>query len=149
MIGRTILSVALVLLTVSAAGAQERSAHANYVLRCAGCHGMEGAGTAEGGIPDFRGYVGAFTRTEAARTYVMHVPGVVSASLSDAEIAAVMNYLVEEWGGESIPDPFVPFTPNEVTRLRAVPVEDVVAFRREVVDDLAERGIATADYPWP
>lgn len=149
MTGRTILAIALGLLTVSTAGAQERSAHANYVLRCAGCHGMEGAGTAEGGIPDFRGYVGAFTHTEAARTYVMHVPGVISASLSDAEIAAVMNYIVEKWGGESVPDPFEPFTSEEVTRLRAVPVEDVVAFRRRVVEDLSAMGIETAGYPWP
>ena len=110
---------------------------------------MDGTGSANGGIPDFRGLVGAFAGDDDGRTYVMHVPGVVGSGLSDAEIAGVMNYVFETWGEKSLPAPYVPFTPDEVTARRARPVDDVVAFRRDVVEKLSAQGISTADYPWP
>jgi len=131
------------------AQAQERSAHANYVLRCAGCHGMTGTGAPEAGIFDFNGFVGAFAGTQEGRTYLMHVPGVAGSGLSDADIAAVMNYVMETWAGDSLPEPFKPFTEAEVTERRAIHIPDVVAKRREVVGRLEEMGIETADYPWP
>lgn len=125
------------------------SARANYILRCTGCHGLEGAGSEIGGIPDFRGYVGAFSRTGDGRAYLMHVPGVVNSSLTNAEIAAVMNYVMQTFGGPSLPANFKPFTVEEVDALRTHPVEDVVAYRRDVVKALTAAGIATAGYPWP
>jgi len=36
-----------------------------------------------------------------------------------------------------------------VTERRAVPVGDVVAYRRQVVAELEREGLAIADYPWP
>lgn len=135
-----------------AAGAESAgplSARANYILRCTGCHGLEGAGSEIGGIPDFRGYVGAFSRTGDGRTYLMHVPGVVNSSLTNAEIAAVMNYVMQTFGEKSLPGDFKPFTVEEVDALRAQPVEDVVSYRRDVVKALTAAGIATAGYPWP
>lgn len=83
------------------------------------------------------------------RTYLMHVPGVIGASLSDAEIAAVLNYIMEKWAGTSLPGDFKPFDGEEVARLRAEPIGDVVSFRRQLVQGMTAKGIATADYPWP
>lgn len=143
------LVAGLVAGSVAIAETPHRQPRTNFILRCVGCHGMDGAGSEKGGIPDFRNYVGAFSRDEAGRTYVMHVPGVVNAGLSDAEIAEVMNYVMTTFGGPSLPDDYRPFDTAEVGRLRAVPVEDVVAFRRELAASLAEQGIATAGYPWP
>lgn len=134
---------------VAIAETQHRAPRTNFILRCVGCHGMDGAGSEKGGIPDFRDYVGAFSRDEAGRTYVMHVPGVVNASLTNAEIAEVMNYVMTTFGGPSLPDDYRPFDTAEVERLRAVPVEDIVAFRRNLSASLAKQGIATAGYPWP
>lgn len=144
------LTVALVglALGIGAVSAQEVG-RGNFILRCAGCHGMEGAGSQAGGIPDFRGYVGAFAHREDGRRYVMHVPGVAGASLSDRQIAEVMNYVMTTWGGPSLPPAYVPFTEAEVAALRAEPVGDVVAYRRKVVEELLGQGIATAGYPWP
>lgn len=127
----------------------ERTAEANYILRCAGCHGMAGAGVPHAGIPDFRNLVGAFAADEDGRTYIFHVPGVVGSSLSDAEKAAVINLIMKRWAGTSLPADYVAFTEAEVTARRAIPVESIVDFRRAIVDRLTAEGVATADYPWP
>ncbi|MCM5557218.1 cytochrome c [Pleomorphomonas sp. JP5] len=143
------LVAGLVAATVAIAETPHRKPRTNFILRCVGCHGMDGAGSEKGGIPDFRNYVGAFSRDEAGRTYVMHVPGVVNASLTNAEIAEVMNYVMTTFGGPSLPDDYRPLDEAEVDRLRAVPVEDIVALRRDLSASLAKQGIATAGYPWP
>lgn len=120
------------------------SARANYILHCSGCHGMSGAGTVEGGIPAFPNSVGHIAGSELGRTYITHVPGVVSTEMEDAEIAEVLNYILDEWsdGGQH-------FTAKEVTRRRAENVGDVVELRREVVEELKRAGVEIADYPWP
>ena len=142
------LGLALGVALCSPTAAQE-AGRSNFILRCAGCHTLDGSGSEAGGIPDFRNYVGAFAHTEDGRRYLMHVPGVVSASLSDKQIADVMNYVMETWAGSSLPADYRPFTGDEVTTLRAEPVDDVVAYRRKVAADLMAQGIETAGYPWP
>lgn len=145
---RLAVALAALMLGAGTISAQEVG-RSNFILRCAGCHGMEGAGSEAGGIPDFRGYVGAFAHSEDGRRYVMHVPGVVGASLSDRQIAEVMNYVMTTWGGVSLPAEYLPFTEAEVAALRGEPVGDVVAYRRKVAEELLGQGIATAGYPWP
>lgn len=145
---RPVLALLLAAL-LPAAPARAQSAHIDYMLKCSGCHGADGSGTPDRGIPDFRGYVDGFGRTEAGRTYVMHVPGVVNSSLPNARIAAVMNYVIASFGAPGTRSGVPPFTTEEVDRLRAVPVPDVVAYRREVADELARAGIPVAGYPWP
>jgi mono/diheme cytochrome c family protein len=143
------LVASLVAGSVALAETAHRMPRTNFILRCVGCHGMDGAGSEKGGIPDFRNYVGAFSRDEAGRTYVMHVPGVVNANLTNAEIADIMNYVMKTFGGPSLPDDYRPFDKAEVDRLRAVPVKDIVGLRRDLSASLAKQGIATAGYPWP
>ncbi|SFJ68517.1 hypothetical protein [Celeribacter neptunius] len=145
------LSFALALLPAALAAADQpsRTAHTNYILRCAGCHGFEGGGTPEGGIPAFPGSVGHIAGTEMGRTYMMHVPGVVGASLNNREIAEVMNYVLDVWGEAEGGESAAYFSEEEVSRRRAIEVPDVVAYRRLVVDELTEMGIAVAEYPWP
>lgn len=123
----------------------DRTPQANYILRCAGCHALDGTGHIPGGIPPFPGFISHIVNDDDGRTYVMHVPGVVASSLSDNEIAAVLNYVAERWGGV----PFVPFDAEEVARRKLVPVKDLVAFRRELVSKLGKQGVELAAYPWP
>jgi hypothetical protein len=106
---------------------------------------MQGMGTVSGGIPPFPNSVGHIASIDMGRTYILHVPGVISTNMTDAEVAAVLNFILEYWGdGHG-----APFTATEVTERRAVPVEDVVVFRRSVVDELNDIGIEIAEYPWP
>jgi cytochrome c553 len=126
------------------------SASSNFIQYCSGCHGQNGrGGGVNSGIPDFKNFVGAFASEDGGRTYVLHVPGVVNTNLDDAEIAAVINYIMRTWGGTSLRADFVEFTADEVRARRARSVPDVVALRRRVVERLHANGIATADYPWP
>jgi mono/diheme cytochrome c family protein len=136
----------LAALVASAAGAQQYTPRVNYILHCAGCHGMTGEGSQVGGIPAFPHSVAYIASIDAGRTYMMHVPGVVSAGLSDAQIAEVTNYILAEWSDGAA---FTPFDAAEVTRRRAVPVSNVVEYRREVAGELAAQGIELAYYPWP
>jgi len=147
----TALRPALLLLAalLPAVPAWAQSAHIDYMLKCSGCHGADSSGTPNRGIPDFRGYVDGFGRTEAGRIYVMHVPGVVNSSLSNGRIAAVMNYVIASFGDPETRSGIPPFTTQEVDRLRAVPVPDVVAYRREVAAAMVKAGIPVAGYPWP
>lgn len=125
------------------------SPETNFALRCLGCHGPEGLGTEKGGIPNFQDFVGSFSTLESGRKYLMNVPGVVGSSLSDGEIAGVMNYVMHKWGGKSLPETYQPFTADEVKRLRQFDVGDVVAYRREVVKEIEKSGLPVAPYPWP
>ena len=145
-LARSARLVMLVALVASAAGAQQYTPRVNYVLHCAGCHGMTGEGSRVGGIPAFPDSVAYIASIDAGRTYMMHVPGVVSAGLSDAQIAEVTNYILEEWSDGAA---LTPFDAAEVTRRRALPVSNVVEFRRVVAEELAAQGIELADYPWP
>lgn len=129
--------------------AGERTAETNFVLKCVGCHGYDGMGSADGGIPAFPDKVGAFVGTAEGRAYLMHVPGVIGSSLSDKEIAGVMNYIVDTYAGTSRPAHFQPFTAEEVTALKATPIGNVVKYRRTVSALLAAQGIEVAGYPWP
>lgn len=143
---RTLAALLLVSTTVQAA---ERSPQVNYLLRCQGCHLADGAGLPAAGIPDFVDQVGVFAGLAEGRQYLMHVPGVIGSSLSDHEIADVLNYIMETYSGSSLPAGFQPFTAGEVASLRATEIGNVVKYRRVVVDKLAQLGLAAADYPWP
>jgi hypothetical protein len=129
--------------------AGEGSAHSNYALRCSGCHGMQGDGSPGAGIPDFREFIGAFARDDEGRTYVLQVPGVQSANLSDGDTAAVINYVMRTWGGKSLPPNYVEFTADEVTMRRARKIQDIVAFRRKIAARLQHQGFVMPAYPWP
>nr|WP_290674583.1 MULTISPECIES: hypothetical protein [unclassified Halomonas] len=123
-----------------------RSPEASYLLHCAGCHGRDGSGAEHAGIPPFPGFIDKFFNDEEGRLYMMHVPGVVSTSLPDYELAGLMNYVVEEWGGnESVTH----FTEKEVGYLRSQDVDDVVKLRRSITQRLESEGIEMPNYPWP
>lgn len=133
-------------LVCSAANAEQRSPRTNYILHCAGCHGMDGAGSSKGGVPSLS-MIKSFTSDMAGRVYILHVPGIAYTTLNSQEIADVVNFAVDKWGAKEIP--FQPFSAEEVHRLRAVPVEDVVIYRRALTSRYLAEGKAVADYPWP
>ncbi|RBP19560.1 cytochrome c553 [Marinobacter pelagius] len=145
--GNLLLTTLLAAQLLVPATAAERSAQSNYMLRCSGCHGMDGMGVEAAGIPPFPGFVEVFFNDEQSRLYLMHVPGVVGAGLNDAEIAEVMNYVVERWGQPGVAVEH--FTKEEVDQLRQREVRDVVALRREITERLAGEGVVLPEYTWP
>jgi hypothetical protein len=114
----------------------------DYTLYCMGCHGAQAQGV-PGRIPPLAGSVSLFMRTPEGRDYVLRVPGAANSALPDAQLAAVLNWLAASYGAPGAPRP-VPFTVDEVTRVRRTPLADVQARRREVIRTLAATGAAPA-----
>jgi cytochrome c553 len=139
---RLLLLTATALAVNTLAGAANASPGQDYMLYCMGCHGAEARGV-PGKIPPLAGALARFMRTDEGRNYVLRVPGAANSALSDARLAAVLNWLTEHYGAPEEPRPS-PFTAEEVTLARRVPLANVQAARREVVRNLAATGMAPA-----
>ena len=131
---------------VFAAAILVRAAHASpqqdYMLYCMGCHGDEAQGLA-GKVPPLAGSVALFMRTPEGRNYVLRVPGAANSALSDAQLAAVLNWLAQRFPpADAAAAQSAPFTATEVNELRRTPLADVRERRREVVRALAATGPA-------
>ncbi len=126
-----------------------KSPQALYRLRCSGCHQVNGMGSPGGGVPPFPDYLGPMASDQEGRIYIAHVPGVMSARLNDDQLADVLNYLIDVWGENADGTRPKYFTAKELEELKAVPVQNIVEYRRGIVKRLADGGHPVADYPWP
>lgn len=117
------------------------SARAHYVLHCAGCHGVDGAGAPEKYVPDLR-HLGSFLRVDGGRSFVIQVPGVMGSGLGDRQVAEVMNWLLDTLARGSVPAGTAAFDEAEVARARARPLVDVAAARARLVQQAQARGVA-------
>ena len=136
------LALAVALATAAFTAAVRASPAQDYMLYCMGCHGAQAQGV-PGKIPPLAGSVSLYMRTAEGRDYVLRVPGAANSALPDAQLAAVLNWLAESYGAPGGPRP-VPFTVDEVTRVRHTPLVDVQARRREVIRAQAATGAAPA-----
>lgn len=118
-------------------------ARAAWVLHCAGCHRVDGAGSDAGGVPDLR-RLGAWLQLPGGREFVVKVPGVMGSGLDDAGVAAVVNWLLATLARESVPADHRPYAADEVARARAAPLVDVAAERARLLAQARSRGLA----PW-
>ena len=139
---RPVALAATLLAAGALAGTARASPQQDYMLYCMGCHGGQAQGVA-GKVPPLAGALALFMRTSEGRNYVLRVPGAANSALSDAQLAAVLNWLAESY---RLPPeaPPTPFTPQEVSAVRRTPLADVQATRREVVRALAASGVAPA-----
>lgn len=116
-------------------------ARARWVLHCAGCHGVDGAGTEAGRVPDLR-RLGAFLRVDGGRQFVIKVPGVMGSGLDDAQVAEVTNWVLSTLAAGSVPDGHRPFTAAEVAQARQRPLADVAAERQRLLERARAAGLA-------
>lgn len=127
------------------AEAVSSKARSNYVLHCSGCHGLDGKGVPDGGVPGFPGSIGFIAGSDAGRAYILKVPGVINNRMDDAELTDVLNYILSISGEKSN----LYFTVEEVSSYRLNSTGNVVTLRREIVRQLQSEGVQIADYPWP
>ena len=125
----------------SAPAAVHASPQQDYILYCMGCHGPEAEGV-PGKVPPLAHALGRYMRTAAGRNYVLRVPGAANSVLSDAQLAAVLNWLAQTFNAAELSGDVPLFTAAEVTGLRHSPLPSVLATRREVVSALAATGPA-------
>jgi len=144
--GFLLAAAVAVVAAVAWSGAACANPAQDYMLYCMGCHGPQAQGV-PGKVPPLAHSIGLFMRSAAGRDYLLRVPGAANSVLSDAQLAAVLNWLAEEFNAEELPADHRKFTADEVAARRHVPLGSVLAVRREVVRDLAATGAAPpADY---
>lgn len=121
-----------------------------YLQFCGGCHGIQGT-SAPREVPSLRGQVGSFMCTPEGRAYLVRLPNVALAPISDQMLSDVMNFVVFDLGGSNSHAPntmrgVAPFTAAEVAQLRKQPLTDtgLAAYRARVVANLIERCAAPA-----
>ena len=116
------------LLLVLLAGPARADEAFDYVMHCRGCHGPEGQG-APGGAPDLRDSIGRFLLVPGGREYLIRVPGTAQSELDDAHTAALLNWMVRQFGPAAVAADFAPFTTAEVSAHRRPPLSEVRATR--------------------
>jgi hypothetical protein len=93
----------------------------NWTLNCQGCHRQDGTGSA-GTAPSLAGTVSKFLTVPGGREYLGRVPGVATSALPNADLAELMNWMFWRFDKEHLPAGFLPFTAEEIGRLRAQPL---------------------------
>jgi hypothetical protein len=146
-LGASAMAAVLLAATAGSALAERRSPNFNYALHCLGCHTYEGISPPRGRIPALKDVVGHFTRIAEGRRYLVNVPGIVNSGLSVEETAAILNWMVETYGGASRPGDFRRFDAREVAELRARRPHDVMKLRAEVQLLLSKQGFEIGVYP--
>ncbi len=110
--------------------AAQSSLLSTYTLHCSGCHGTQGAGVPEKGIPnlaDAGGYVG----TPAGRAYLAQVPGISQSRLDNETAARMLNYVLQRFS--ALPPDFKPYTAAEVSILRTDKASDASTRRKTLL----------------
>lgn len=142
MIARAILhrpaAIAVLAAVFAGTGAQaEQPPAVNYMLHCMGCHLADGSGGPPD-VPDARGEMGRLLAVEGGREYLVQVPGAAQAPISNAELAGVINYMLEHFNAATLPADYRPLTEEEVAAWRKDWLPDVAAVRQTLLDRLDE-----------
>lgn len=120
-----------VIAALIAANVDPAKARLNYMLNCQGCHAVDGRGLND--IPTMADFVGKFLAVDGGRAYLVRVPGSANSPLSDAELAEVLNWILLTMSHAQLPQPFVPYTSNEVYTFRQQPLNDAAAKRHQLL----------------
>jgi hypothetical protein len=107
-----------------------------YLERCGGCHGIQGR-SAPDLVPTLRGQVGYFLCMPEARAYLIRLPSVATAPISDRALADLMNFVVFDLGAPAgIAAGSQKYTEAEVAAERARPLKDapLASYRAQLVE---------------
>lgn len=104
----------------------------NYMLQCMGCHTPDGSGE-PGRVPSVRATLVPFSRIPAGRQFLVQVPGVAQSTLSDAELAELLNWMIGHLSSDPERERFTRFSAAEVSQYRATPLTDVRKAREKLI----------------
>jgi len=127
--------VRLLSLAPLAAGSSTAAAYepqTNYMLQCMGCHTPDGSGE-PGRVPSIKETLVPFALTPAGRRFLIQVPGVSQSTLTDAELAELLNWMVRSLSVVKS-DHLAPFTEAEVAGYRRTPLVDVQGTRQRLLE---------------
>jgi hypothetical protein len=107
----------------------------NYQMFCQGCHTPDGTGAST--VPRLKDQVGYFLGTPAGREYLVRVPGSSTSALDDEQLAEVLNWIIQEFAGDSVDESYERYTSLEVARLRQRPLNEVEQYRTQLLVEIA------------
>ena len=122
--------------------ANAQRAWQNWTLNCQGCHRQDGTGSA-GTAPSLAGTVSKFLTVPGGREYLGRVPGVATSPLANADLAELMNWIFWRFDSVHLPADFVPFTAEEIGRLRTRPLRLEAAPMRSALLQAADAASRT------
>jgi mono/diheme cytochrome c family protein len=109
----------------------------DYQMHCQGCHTPDGRGADS--VPRMKDHVGVFLQSPEGRDYLVRVPGSATSALPDERLAAVLNWILVEFAGDSLAAGYRPYTAAEVGRLRQQPLNEVDQYRAALLGTLAAK----------
>jgi mono/diheme cytochrome c family protein len=142
-VNRCTLPVALLGATAAVGAAARAGPAQDYALHCMGCHGANAQGV-PGKVPPLAHSLVRFMNNAEGRRYVLRVPGAANSMLSDAQLAAVLNWVVAQFDADELGSATPPFGEQEVAANRHTPMAGVLATRTAVLKEIAAGGPAPA-----
>jgi len=131
---RRLLSAIAATFSWSAAGAYESSV--SYMLQCMGCHTPDGRGE-PGRVPSVRETLVPFASLPEGRRFLIQVPGAAQSTLSDAELADLLNWMIHNLSQSPPPQTLAPYTAAEVASYRHTPLVNVRDTRAQLLAKVA------------
>jgi cytochrome c553 len=112
------------------------SAQADYMLNCQGCHLPDGQGFPARNVPSLSNHLGKFLQVDGGREFLVQVPGSAQSTLSDEQLAAVLNWMLISFSPNELPDNFQPYQVDEVHHLRQSPLVEVTQVRQKLLNEI-------------
>jgi len=114
-------------------------ARQHYMLQCQGCHRPDGTGTMTT-APPMTGMVARFLAVPGGREYIVRVPGVATAVLTDIQLAELLNWTLYRFDAANVPASFQPYTATEVGALRRHPLRtEAKVLRAQLISELDQQ----------
>ncbi len=126
-----LLVVSLSVLLLAGVAEASDDAQARYLLHCRGCHLADGTGVAPD-VPTLVDEIGRLVAPPAGREYVVRVPGVSQSALNDAELAVVLNWILETFNADTLPADFRSYSADEIADARKKVLADPLTYRRSL-----------------
>jgi mono/diheme cytochrome c family protein len=132
---RTALACLAAAVCFYSAAAASYEPQVNYMLQCMGCHTPDGSGE-PGRVPSIKDTLAPFAGTADGRRFLIQVPGASQSALTDAELAELLNWMIQNLSGAK-PSQFTQFTTAEIARYRRTPLVEVKATRQRLLQALS------------
>jgi mono/diheme cytochrome c family protein len=139
-----VLAVLIAALSIASTALAGGSPAELYTLNCWGCHKPRAEGI-PGTVPRLADSMADFLHVPGGREYLVEVPGVAASTLSDAEIAEVLNWLLFTFNKAEMPADFKPYTAAEIARDRPHQLIRIIETRELLVKRLKAEGFALPD----
>ena len=125
---RYLLVPILVLLLTASNLVSAASPRINFLLYCSGCHRPGGEGKPPN-VPTLHHELSRTRTVPQMREYLMRIPGATQPPINDAELTAVINWVLEEFNADTLPPGFEYLSVEEVTAARKNILADPLKYR--------------------